>query len=66
MNKIECKIKTRHGFVDRYVDGKITKCENNTDFFDFIIDGKSLYELFKSYDFISVLQHNEESAQRQE
>lgn len=66
MNKIECNIKTRHGFVDRYVDGKITKCENNTEFFDFIIDGNSLYDRVQSYDLISVLQHKEDAAQREE
>lgn len=66
MNKIECKTKIRHGFVDRYVDGIITKCEKNTEFFDFIIDGNSLYDRFQSYDLISVLQHKEESAQREE
>lgn len=48
------------------MDGKITKCENNTEFFDFVIDGKSLYQRFQSYDFISVLQHKEEAAQREE
>lgn len=66
MNKIECEIKTRHGFVDRYVDGEIIKCEHNTEFFDFIVDGKSLYTRFQSYDFISVLQHKEEEAQQEE
>jgi len=66
LNNIQIKIATRYGFVDRYVDGEIKKCEYNTDFFDFIIDGNSLYSIFKSDDYISVLGQSEEEAQLKE
>ncbi|MFF2908540.1 oxidoreductase [Paenibacillus sp. NPDC057934] len=66
MNNLECKMAKRHGFVDRYVDGEIRKCENNTPFFDFSIDENSLYNTLQSYDFISVLSHRNEELQRNE
>lgn len=37
----------------------------NTTFIDFIIDGKSLYNTLKSYDFISVLVQGEDGTQRE-
>lgn len=66
MNNLECKIAIRRGFVDRYVDGEIRKCEYNTPFFDFSIDGNSLFDTLQSYDFISVLSHKDEALQRNE
>ncbi|WP_052714221.1 hypothetical protein [Paenibacillus dauci] len=66
MNNIQLKRITRFGFVDSYVDGEIKKCEYNTDFYDIIIDGNSLYSIFESYDYISVLgQINEELQQNE-
>ncbi|MWC29357.1 oxidoreductase [Paenibacillus sp. MMS18-CY102] len=66
MNNLECKKAIRQGFADRYVDGEIKKCEYNTPFYDFHIDGNSLYNRFKSYDFISALSHSDEQLQRNE
>jgi len=54
LNDIQFRIATRYGFVHRYVEGEIKECEHNTDFYDIVIDGLSLYGIFKEYDFISV------------
>ncbi|MDN4618183.1 oxidoreductase [Paenibacillus sp. PsM32] len=66
MNDIQLKRTTRIGFSDSYVDGEIKKCEYNTDFYDIIIDGNSLYSTFENYDYISVLGQINEDLQKNE